>query len=314
MDAIGWCMIVGCAVACHPQCTVPTLAHMSLASPHMRIGVRTRSCVSQKLYAPARCTCFKQPLHPPSRLQQQRALWDADARNVPLPAVLTLVVPPHGRPMGPPVYLLYEITGLYGTHKRYVRSVSWEQLSGGRPGPDALDACRPARYLGREDVPNASLPDSGLVDPCGLRAHSLFNDSFTLEADPDTCGLDKEAGAGGGSAVGSGAGGGAPAGSRRALASESAAAAAGGGGSGGGTAFLPLPLDESAAFWPGGTHRLYGAPYNATNLNPAGAEYGPLRGGGGLSRPVGQDPRLEAWMRPSARWGLGCWFRNTYHL
>lgn len=248
-------------------------------------------------------TCLPAPRHacinprnPPDRQQQQRALWEADARNAPLPAVLTFVVPPYGRPMGPPVYLLYEITGLYGTHKRYVRSVSWEQLSGGRPGPDALAACRPARYLGRDDVPNASLPDAGLVNPCGLRAHSLFNDSFTLEADPDTCGMGDLGGGGGGSAVGGGAGEGAAAG-RRSLAS----AAEAGSGGGGGTAFVPLPLDKSAAFWLGGTHRLYGEPYNATNLNPAGVEYGPLRGGGGLSRPVGQDPRFEAWMRPSAR-------------
>ncbi len=90
----------------------------------------------------------------------------------------------------------------------------------------------------------------------------------------------------GGSGGGSRVGGGAAAG-RQPLASATAAS----GGSGGATAFVPLPLHESSAFWPGSTHRLYGAPYNATNLNPSGAEYGPLRGGGGLSRV--EDP----WVR-----------------
>lgn len=44
-------------------------------------------------------------------------------------------------------------------------------------GSDA-SSCEPERYV--NDSPNSSLPNNGVIDPCGLIAWSFFNDSYTL--------------------------------------------------------------------------------------------------------------------------------------
>ncbi|KXZ53793.1 hypothetical protein GPECTOR_6g711 [Gonium pectorale] len=116
-----------------------------------------------------------------SRLERQRVLWAAGDAGV--AQTLHTTVP---RAMYPPLYLLYELPGFFATHKRYIRSASWEQLAGRPVGPGDLSRCEPALYLGGH--PNVSLPSSGLVNPCGLRAAAFFNDTYTLEADPATCG------------------------------------------------------------------------------------------------------------------------------
>lgn len=54
--------------------------------------------------------------------------------------------------------------------RRYVRSRSDAQLRGGDPAPGALASCDPQLFQGG----NASL----VIEPCGLVAWSLFNDSF----------------------------------------------------------------------------------------------------------------------------------------
>ena len=40
--------------------------------------------------------------------------------------------------------------------------------------------CAPQQYVG--GAPNASLPDNGAINPCGLIAWSFFNDSYTAAA------------------------------------------------------------------------------------------------------------------------------------
>ncbi len=67
---------------------------------------------------------------------QQAALWAAGDAGAPQSLTLTV-----SRTMRPPIFLLYELGGLYGTHKRYVRSVSWEQLSGQPVPASSLDMC-----------------------------------------------------------------------------------------------------------------------------------------------------------------------------
>ncbi|GLC34205.1 hypothetical protein PLESTM_000169500 [Pleodorina starrii] len=253
----------------------------------------------------------------------QRALWASGDDGV--RQSLTLTVP---RAMRPPIFVMYELEGLYGTHKRYVRSASWEQLKGGHPPASSLDICQPRVYLGGR--PNASLPSSGLIHPCGLRATSLFNDTFALEADAATCGP-AAAAAGGSSGGVSGASGGSGGGSsgsvggRRAAGRllllqhqtagtataslllgrrlrqqqqqqqqrpESAALRP----DGAGRQFAPLALDEQGIKWPLEVRHLYGM-YNATNLNSVPA----LRTGGGLDEPVAAEGHFQVWMRPSAR-------------
>ncbi|EFJ41970.1 hypothetical protein VOLCADRAFT_98043 [Volvox carteri f. nagariensis] len=177
------------------------------------------------------------PIH--RRLDPQATLWasgDAGVRQI-----LTLTIP---RTMRPPIYMLYEIEGLYGTHKRYIRSINWEQLSG-------------------QQMPASSLEI----------ATSLFNDTFTLEADSATCG-------------------------KAATAATDTAARATGSSSGasGTTVFAPLALDEHGILWPLVARNLYGM-YNATNLNSVPA----FRTGGSLNQPVGMAGHFQVWMQASAR-------------
>lgn len=77
--------------------------------------------------------------------------------------------------MDSPVHVYYILGDFYQNHKRYVRSVSYDQLHGGNPS--GLQDCVPQRWIGSEE--NASLPQMGQMNPCGLTAWSLFNDSFT---------------------------------------------------------------------------------------------------------------------------------------
>ncbi|KAG2494386.1 hypothetical protein HYH03_007440 [Edaphochlamys debaryana] len=212
---------------------------------------------------------------------------DAGVRQV-------LELPPLRRRLRPPVYVLYELSGLYGTHKRYVRSVSRDQLAGETLAAGELSTCEPRLWLG--GGPNASLPDRGLINPCGLRAASLFNDTYALAADPATCG----AAASGADVSSSGSSGGglavaepepattlpSPSSSSQATTAPPSAAAP----------YAPLPLDRDAVAWPLEARRLYGM-YNATNLNTQPAS----REGGALAAPVRQATDLHVWMRPPSR-------------
>jgi hypothetical protein len=55
---------------------------------------------------------------------------------------------------------------------RYVRSVDSKQL-GGRNS--TTSACQPFSNIGV-----AGSPDNGIINPCGLIAHSNFNDTITV--------------------------------------------------------------------------------------------------------------------------------------
>lgn len=61
---------------------------------------------------------------------------------------------------------------IFCTHRgrRYVRARSDTQLRGGNPAPSAMSACEPQLFQGG----NSSLT----IEPCGLVAWSLFNDTF----------------------------------------------------------------------------------------------------------------------------------------
>ncbi|KAK9822809.1 hypothetical protein WJX81_001548 [Elliptochloris bilobata] len=73
------------------------------------------------------------------------------------------------RDMQPPVYVYYSLHSFYQNHKRYVRSRNDGQLAGKTKDPNVK--CQPQQFVGG----NASQP----INPCGLIAWSLFNDSFS---------------------------------------------------------------------------------------------------------------------------------------
>lgn len=59
---------------------------------------------------------------------------------------------------------------------RYVRSRADNQMAG--EGTDA-SSCSPQRYI--DGAINNSLPNAGVINPCGLIAWSFFNDTYTLQ-------------------------------------------------------------------------------------------------------------------------------------
>ncbi|KAG2423044.1 hypothetical protein HXX76_015560 [Chlamydomonas incerta] len=224
--------------------------------------------------------------------RQQAAIWAAGADGAVQRVWVTL---PRG--LTPPVYVMYSIQGLYGTHKRYLRSVSREQLAGQQPGAAALDKCEPQRYLG--GAASASLPAAGLVNPCGLRPASLFNDSFALAADPATCGGGGDQGDQGGSGTDPG-----EQGQQQGQQPQGQPA----------QGLREVALHTEDVVWGLERRSLYGHPYNTTNSNPLPPPFGNYSPGAGGGRPgwrrlggpllhggVGQDPALEVWLRPSAR-------------
>lgn len=71
------------------------------------------------------------------------------------------------RHMKQPIYVYYELGNYYQNHRRYVMSVSEQQLRGLSPSASDLDNCKP------KDVVNGQV-----VCPCGMVAWTLFNDTF----------------------------------------------------------------------------------------------------------------------------------------
>lgn len=87
-----------------------------------------------------------------------------------LTCTVTLTVP---QAMRPPIFIYYELDGVYQNHRRYVKSRSDVQLAGQRVKDiNALSACEPLLLLNGNPAQ--------IIDPCGLVAWSNFNDSYTL--------------------------------------------------------------------------------------------------------------------------------------
>lgn len=76
--------------------------------------------------------------------------------------------------MDPPVYFYYGLDNFYQNHRRYVRSISDDQLLGQNVSWAGLADCVPRRSVGDIDSPYL------IYNPCGLMAASVFNDTFTL--------------------------------------------------------------------------------------------------------------------------------------
>ena len=100
----------------------------------------------------------------------------AAVRGVSLPILSTLEVEVM-EDMDAPIHVYYILDSFYQNHKRFVRSVNYDQLHGKDVGYDSLSECEPQRKL--FDETNETLPGDGIINPCGLTAWSYFNDTFT---------------------------------------------------------------------------------------------------------------------------------------
>ena len=202
--------------------------------------------------------------------------------SVRLECNVTLTVP---RDMPPPVFVYYELRGVYQNHRRYVKSRSDDQLANrGGGGAGAAAAMSPADAAKRLANCQPMLFFDGdperIINPCGLIAWSNFNDSYALSVAPAA------AAAAGGGAAAAAAGGAAPPPAPSSSAST------------------PVPVEWRGIALDSDVERRYGA-YRAQNFNP---RLDATRGGGNVSLPsdpripllVNQDERLLNWMRPAA--------------
>ncbi|KAL6057402.1 ALA-interacting subunit [Balamuthia mandrillaris] len=79
--------------------------------------------------------------------------------------------------MEEPVYLYYKLSNYYQNHRKYVRSRNDAQLRGEKvTSYSALENCDPIKSV------NGSHNSQNFYLPCGLIAHSIFNDTFVLKA------------------------------------------------------------------------------------------------------------------------------------
>mmetsp|Transcript_35451 Transcript_35451/g.35114 ORF Transcript_35451/g.35114 Transcript_35451/m.35114 type:complete len:190 (+) Transcript_35451:267-836(+) len=86
--------------------------------------------------------------------------------------------------MKQPVMVYYQLDNFFQNHRRYVKSVDYDQLSGENKGVGSLDACDPIKTnsdLGfTQSYGGVTLDPSAAANPCGLIARSFFNDTFSM--------------------------------------------------------------------------------------------------------------------------------------
>jgi hypothetical protein len=76
-----------------------------------------------------------------------------------------------------PIFLYYRLTNFYQNHRKYVKSLSYNQLHGDViTEADAASSCAP--------VSTTTAPDGStkIYYPCGLIANSMFNGKHTSTA------------------------------------------------------------------------------------------------------------------------------------
>lgn len=82
--------------------------------------------------------------------------------------------------MQPPIYMYYQLTNFYQSHRRYLKSRSAAQLAGKKVDDSTLTTdCYPAitnRDLGKTvSWGNVTLDPDAIASPCGLVAATMFN-------------------------------------------------------------------------------------------------------------------------------------------
>jgi hypothetical protein len=74
-------------------------------------------------------------------------------------------------PLKTPIFLYYRLTNFYQNHRKYVKSLSYDQLHGDEISQmDAASSCSPVAI---DPVTNK------IIYPCGLIANSMFNGNYT---------------------------------------------------------------------------------------------------------------------------------------
>lgn len=103
--------------------------------------------------------------------------WDAGVDGQVQPVVSNIdILVEHD--MEQPIYIYYILHEFYQNHKRYVKSVDWQQIHGKNKSAGKLvDCAGQKRYVTNSE--NRTLERDGLVSPCGLISWSFFNDTFT---------------------------------------------------------------------------------------------------------------------------------------
>lgn len=106
------------------------------------------------------------------------------------PCVLNITV---SGQMTAPIFVYYELKNYYQNHRNYVKSKDYSQLRG-KDGLKASDLskCNNGGLYGRDILNNSQFthylngdpigPDD-ILNPCGLMARSVFNDSYSLYTD-----------------------------------------------------------------------------------------------------------------------------------
>lgn len=82
--------------------------------------------------------------------------------------------------MKPPVYVYYKLTKYYQNHRRYVRSRDDNQLKGVVRTAAKLSDSDSCKYHVLANASADQTNPSNVINPCGLVAYSVFNDSFAL--------------------------------------------------------------------------------------------------------------------------------------
>jgi hypothetical protein len=82
--------------------------------------------------------------------------------------------------MKPPVYVYYKLTKYYQNHRRYVRSRDDNQLKGVVRTAAKLSDSDSCKYHVLANASADQTSPSNVINPCGLVAYSVFNDSFAL--------------------------------------------------------------------------------------------------------------------------------------
>lgn len=118
--------------------------------------------------------CATQQLGPnyKNRDAQQWLLNNQQPDSINIPALRCTFNVTITKPMPHPIFIYYELDGVYQNHRRYVKSRSDVQLAGKNASSTDLASCQPQLYY--QD--NQSL----LINPCGLVAWSNFNDTYQL--------------------------------------------------------------------------------------------------------------------------------------
>ncbi|MCL7023640.1 hypothetical protein MKW94_030903, partial [Papaver nudicaule] len=83
--------------------------------------------------------------------------------------------------MKKPVYIYYELDNFYQNHRRYVESSSTQQLWR-KEYENKTRSCRPINLT----------PNRTSIVPCGLKAWSLFNDTYTFFVNDGFLNVSKE--------------------------------------------------------------------------------------------------------------------------